>query len=145
MFDLFIEYSQDILNFISNISFICRIILECLKITHIHARAHRTYKFKFIFQLSVSIKLPSGNDYSLELDLAHPIIVGQCSHKILPSKIEIKLKKRDGIRWNILEGNPVEHVVQPIPNGELQVVCILCYFIIRIWIGIKFRALVTIH
>lgn len=70
--------------------------------------------------LSVSTKLPSGNDYSLELDLAHPIIVEQCSHKILPSKVEIKLKKRDGIRWNILEGNPVEQNVQPIPNEILQ-------------------------
>lgn len=72
------------------------------------------------FQLSVSAKLPSGNEYSLELDLTHPIITEECSYKVLSSTIEIKLKKRDGIRWNALEGNPVEqNVIQPIPNGML--------------------------
>lgn len=72
--------------------------------------------------MSVSAKLPSGNDYSLELDLAHQIIVDQCSHKVWPSKIEIKLKKQDGIRWNALEGSPREqNVPQPIPNGKLQI------------------------
>lgn len=82
---------------------------------------------QIIFQLSVSTKLPSGNDYSLELDLAHLIIPEQCSHKILPSKIEIKLKKRNGIRWNTLEGNIIEqNVVQPIPNGKFKILCILC-------------------
>ncbi|XP_014487879.1 PREDICTED: protein SGT1 homolog [Dinoponera quadriceps] len=71
--------------------------------------------------LSVSAKLPSGSDYSLELDLAHLIIPGQCSHKVLSSKIEIKLKKQNGIRWNTLEGNLVEqNVVQPIPTEILQ-------------------------
>lgn len=71
--------------------------------------------------LSVSAKLPSGNEYSLELNLAHPIIAEQCLHKVLASKIEIKLKKRDGIRWNTLEGNPVKQkVVQPIPSEILQ-------------------------
>ncbi|KAL6447346.1 hypothetical protein ACFW04_001522 [Cataglyphis niger] len=67
--------------------------------------------------LSVSAKLPSGNEYSLELDLAHPIVVEQCTHKVWPSKIEIKLKKQDDLRWAILEGNPVEqNKVKPIPN-----------------------------
>ncbi|KAF7382001.1 hypothetical protein HZH66_013433 [Vespula vulgaris] len=71
--------------------------------------------------LSVSAKLPSGNDYSLELDLAHPIVPDQCSHKILASKIEIKLKKQDGIRWATLEGNPVDkNLVEPIPQEILQ-------------------------
>ncbi|KAL6447344.1 hypothetical protein ACFW04_001522 [Cataglyphis niger] len=71
--------------------------------------------------LSVSAKLPSGNEYSLELDLAHPIVVEQCTHKVWPSKIEIKLKKQDDLRWAILEGNPVEqNKVKPIPNEILQ-------------------------
>ncbi|XP_032687380.1 protein SGT1 homolog [Odontomachus brunneus] len=70
--------------------------------------------------LSVSAKLLSGNDYSLKLDLAHQIIAEQCSHKILSSKIEIKLKKRNGIRWNTLEGNLVEQNVQPISCEILQ-------------------------
>ncbi|XP_034186690.1 suppressor of G2 allele of skp1 [Osmia lignaria lignaria] len=71
--------------------------------------------------LSVSAMLPSGNEYTLELDLAHPIVPEQCSHKVVPSKIEIKLKKQDGIRWTVLEGNPVvQNPVQPIPREILQ-------------------------
>ncbi|XP_029033193.1 protein SGT1 homolog [Osmia bicornis bicornis] len=71
--------------------------------------------------LSVSAMLPSGNEYTLELDLAHPIVPEQCSHKVVPSKIEIKLKKQDGIRWTALEGNPVvQNPVQPIPREILQ-------------------------
>ncbi|KYN00020.1 Suppressor of G2 allele of SKP1 like protein, partial [Cyphomyrmex costatus] len=70
--------------------------------------------------LSVSAKLPSGNEYSLELDLANFIVVEQCTYKILPSKIEIKLKKRDDIRWTTLEGNPVLNQVKPIPTEILQ-------------------------
>ncbi|OXU18566.1 hypothetical protein TSAR_013933 [Trichomalopsis sarcophagae] len=70
--------------------------------------------------LSVSAKLPTGSDYSLELDLAHHIVPDQCLYKVMPSKIEIKLKKRDGHRWTVLEGNPVSQDVQPIPQEILQ-------------------------
>lgn len=71
--------------------------------------------------LSVSAKLPSGKDYSLELDLAHTIVPEQCLHKVVPSKIEIKLKKQDSTRWNNLEGNPsAQDVVKPIPQEILQ-------------------------
>lgn len=66
----------------------------------------------------MSAKLPSGNEYSLELDLAHEIVPDQCSYKVIPSKIEIKLKKREGLRWNLLEGNPaVKEDIKPIPQG----------------------------
>ncbi|XP_053970271.1 protein SGT1 homolog [Hylaeus volcanicus] len=71
--------------------------------------------------LSVSASLPSGNDYSLEIDLAHPTVPDQCSHKVFPSKIEIKLKKQDRIRWNALEGDlVVQNTPQPIPQEILQ-------------------------
>ncbi|XP_020299921.1 protein SGT1 homolog [Pseudomyrmex gracilis] len=72
--------------------------------------------------LSVSAKLPSGNEYSLEIDLAHPIVNEQCAYKVLPSKIEIKLKKQDGIRWTVLEGVNVEsnQKVKPIPREILE-------------------------
>ncbi|TGZ47051.1 protein SGT1 homolog isoform X1 [Temnothorax longispinosus] len=70
--------------------------------------------------LSVSAKLPSGNEYSLELDLANFIVAEECSHKVMPSKIEIKLKKRDAIRWMVLDGEPVQSNVKPIPNEILQ-------------------------
>ncbi|KAK2574907.1 hypothetical protein KPH14_002598 [Odynerus spinipes] len=86
--------------------------------------AKNTENVKVIFQehtLSVSAKLPSGSDYSLELDLAHPVVPDQCSYKVYPSKIEVKLKKKDGIRWTVLEGNLVDkNVVEPIPQEILQ-------------------------
>ncbi|XP_012286770.1 protein SGT1 homolog [Orussus abietinus] len=65
--------------------------------------------------LSVSAKLPSGNDYSLEIDLAHKVVPDSCTHKVLPSKIEIKLKKCDGHRWNSLEGAAVAPAVEQPP------------------------------
>ncbi|XP_011495101.1 PREDICTED: suppressor of G2 allele of SKP1 homolog [Ceratosolen solmsi marchali] len=70
--------------------------------------------------LSVSAKLPNGNDYSLELDLAHQIVPEKCSHIVTPSKIEIKLKKKEGYRWTVLEGNPEKQEIQPIPQEILQ-------------------------
>ncbi|XP_032237482.1 protein SGT1 homolog [Nematostella vectensis] len=53
--------------------------------------------------LSVTVRLPSGNDYSLELDLAHPVSPSQCKTKILSTKIELKIKKLEAIRWSSLE------------------------------------------
>ena len=52
--------------------------------------------------LTVSISEPK---YDLTLKLAHPIEPEQCSHKTTPSKIEIKLKKHEGIYWKDLEGD----------------------------------------
>jgi len=63
--------------------------------------------------LSVTAKLPSGSEYSLELDLAHPILPLQSSYKILSTKIEIKLKKSEGVRWAALEGDGTA----PLPGG----------------------------
>ncbi|XP_011162086.1 protein SGT1 homolog [Solenopsis invicta] len=71
--------------------------------------------------LSVSAALPSGNEYSLELDLANFIVPEKCSHKVWPSKLEIKLKKQEGIRWTNLEGSPEGLCkVKPIPREILQ-------------------------
>lgn len=55
--------------------------------------------------VSVSAPLPSGSEYSLELDLCHPINPSQSTFRVVPSKIEIKMKKVDGIRWAALEGD----------------------------------------
>lgn len=52
--------------------------------------------------LSVDLKLPEKNT-CLMYNLAHPVVSSQSSHKVLSSKIEIKLKKADGIRWQKLE------------------------------------------
>ncbi|KAI8985984.1 calcium-activated chloride channel-domain-containing protein [Pilobolus umbonatus] len=55
--------------------------------------------------LSLSVKLPSGSDYSLELDpLAHPIVPKECSFRVFSTKVEFKLKKEsEGIMWGALE------------------------------------------
>ncbi|XP_011308833.1 suppressor of G2 allele of SKP1 homolog, partial [Fopius arisanus] len=55
------------------------------------------------------------------LDLAHYIVPDQCSFKVVPSKIEVKLKKRDGLRWTVLEGNPVAgDAVKSIPDAIMR-------------------------
>ncbi|CAJ0768910.1 24265_t:CDS:2, partial [Entrophospora sp. SA101] len=56
--------------------------------------------------LSVTVKLPTGSDYSLELDpLAHEIEPKESKYDILSTKIEIKMKKKEvGIKWSLLEG-----------------------------------------
>lgn len=33
------------------------------------------------------MKLPSGNDFSLELDLAHDIVPAQCKTRIMSTKV----------------------------------------------------------
>ncbi|ESO94017.1 hypothetical protein LOTGIDRAFT_104930, partial [Lottia gigantea] len=54
--------------------------------------------------LSVLIKLPStSSEFTLDLDLAHPISPEQSSYKIMSTKVEIKLKKGEGIQWTKLE------------------------------------------
>lgn len=52
--------------------------------------------------------------------MAHPVVDEQCIYKVLPSKIEIKLKKQDGTRWTALEGVNIQdqNKVKPIPKGK---------------------------
>lgn len=49
--------------------------------------------------------MPTGSDYNLELDpLAHEVLPEESSYKVLSTKLEIKLKKKeDGILWGALE------------------------------------------
>jgi len=54
--------------------------------------------------LSISAKLPVGSEYSLEIDLAHPVVPAQSSYRILSTKLEVKIRKKEGVRWNALEG-----------------------------------------
>ncbi|KAJ1533861.1 Cochaperone protein [Nowakowskiella sp. JEL0078] len=60
--------------------------------------------------ISVYIKLPTGSDFSFDLDpLAHEIIVEESKFSVMSTKIELKAKKkRLGLRWGILEGNESE-------------------------------------
>lgn len=64
--------------------------------------------------VSASCKLPSGSEYSLELDLCHPILPERSSYKVLSTKIEVKLAKRDSIRWNTLEGDGAAPAIKAI-------------------------------
>ncbi|XP_022185868.2 protein SGT1 homolog [Nilaparvata lugens] len=57
-------------------------------------------------KLDVKAKLPDDSLYNLHLDLSNPIVPPQSNFKVLTSKIEIKLKKLDGIRWLTLQGEP---------------------------------------
>jgi suppressor of G2 allele of SKP1 len=68
--------------------------------------------------VGLCVKLPSGSDYSLELDLAHPIVPNQSRHKILSTKIEVILKKADGIRWQKLEGDDEQSTVKHFNPGS---------------------------
>jgi len=65
--------------------------------------------------LSVTAPLPTGSEYSLELDLAHPVVPAQSGYKVLSTKIEIKLKKGEGVRWAALEGDGSP----PLPGGSV--------------------------
>ncbi|XP_006884633.1 PREDICTED: suppressor of G2 allele of SKP1 homolog [Elephantulus edwardii] len=55
-------------------------------------------------ELSALVKLPSGEDYNLKLRLLHTIIPEQSTFKVLSTKIEIKMKKPEAVRWEKLEG-----------------------------------------
>jgi len=66
--------------------------------------------------LSVTAPLPTGSEYSLELDLAHPVVPAQSGYKVLSTKIEIKLRKAEGVRWAALEGDGSV----PLPGGAVQ-------------------------
>ncbi|XP_018601922.1 protein SGT1 homolog isoform X1 [Scleropages formosus] len=55
-------------------------------------------------ELTATIKLPSGEDFNLKFHLLHPVIPQQSTFKVLSTKVEIKMKKTEAIRWEKLEG-----------------------------------------
>ncbi|XP_037070594.1 protein SGT1 homolog [Pollicipes pollicipes] len=63
--------------------------------------------------LSVSARLPSGSEYSLELDLLHPVLPERSSWRVLASKLEVKLHKEEAHRWSTLEGDGRAPSVRP--------------------------------
>lgn len=76
--------------------------------------------FFFFLQIHVSFPTEQGNTYSLDLKLAHEINPSQCTSKVLPSKIEIKLKKKEGFQWTKLEEDPsLRKTVKHIPTGNV--------------------------
>ncbi|CAF3405495.1 unnamed protein product [Rotaria sp. Silwood1] len=64
--------------------------------------------------LSVKTKIPAtGNDYSLEIDLAYPIDSSRTSFNVTGSNIEIKLYKRQAIQWTSLDAQSLAGKTQP--------------------------------
>ena len=66
-------------------------------------------------------KLPDDTDYSLSLNLSYPVIPEQSTYSVMKTKVEIKMKKCDGIRWNSLEGDEaadVKHI--PVSSTAAQ-------------------------
>ncbi|NXP71567.1 SGT1 protein, partial [Ramphastos sulfuratus] len=55
-------------------------------------------------EMNASVRLPSGEDYNLKLVLHHSIVPEQSTFKVLSTKIEIKMKKPEAVRWEKLEG-----------------------------------------
>lgn len=55
-------------------------------------------------ELTATVRLASGDNYHLDLHLLHPIVPQQSNFKILSTKVEIKMKKADAIRWETLQG-----------------------------------------
>ncbi|XP_072513305.1 protein SGT1 homolog isoform X2 [Salminus brasiliensis] len=70
-------------------------------------------------ELNVRMKLPSGEDYCRHIHLLHPVVPEQSTFKILSTKVEIKMKKTEAIRWEKLEGEGILPNVKhfaPSPN-----------------------------
>ncbi|XP_054888903.1 protein SGT1 homolog isoform X1 [Poeciliopsis prolifica] len=59
-------------------------------------------------ELSAQIQMAMGEDCDLHFHLLHPIVPHQSTFKILSTKVEIKMKKMDAIRWEKLEGEGQE-------------------------------------
>ncbi|KAK2514322.1 Sugt1 [Columba guinea] len=55
-------------------------------------------------EMNASVRLPSGEDYNLKLVLLHCIVPEQSTFKVLSTKVEIKMKKPEAVRWEKLEG-----------------------------------------
>jgi len=54
-------------------------------------------------ELGVTIQLPSGSEYQLNLELAGSVVPAESKYEILGSKVEIKLRKADATKWGSLE------------------------------------------
>ena len=59
-------------------------------------------------ETSCSLRAPvpgQEEPFSLALRLAHPVVPAQCQCRVLSTKIELRLQKREGLRWAGLEGD----------------------------------------
>nr|XP_032525592.1 protein SGT1 homolog [Danaus plexippus plexippus] len=97
---------------------------DALVVVTILLKNAQSDKVKVVYgerSLSVSSPIPnSESEYSLEIELAHEIVPSMCTHVVSPSKIEVKLRKKEGLRWNLLEGEGKEEKIKAIPQDILQ-------------------------
>ncbi|XP_043927623.1 protein SGT1 homolog [Protopterus annectens] len=56
--------------------------------------------------MNAVVKRPSS-DYKLNLSLLHPIVAEQSTFKVLSTKLEIRMKKTEAVRWEKLEGDGI--------------------------------------
>nr|XP_056718100.1 protein SGT1 homolog [Euleptes europaea] len=56
-------------------------------------------------ELNALVRVSSEEDYRFKLHLLHPIVPEQSTFRVLSTKIEIKLKKPEALRWEKLEGS----------------------------------------
>jgi len=65
--------------------------------------------------LSVTINLgaAAGSEYSLELDLAHPIVPEKSTFRPLGTKVEIRMRKGEEFHWATLEGDGRPTTIKP--------------------------------
>ncbi|XP_023024371.1 suppressor of G2 allele of skp1 [Leptinotarsa decemlineata] len=70
-------------------------------------------------KVMVALSHPDFEHCELCFNLSHIIIPEQCSYKLSSTKVEIKLKKSEDIRWEKLEGNPSGEVIKTIPSGPV--------------------------
>jgi len=53
--------------------------------------------------VAVTVQLPSGGEYNLDIDLCDAIVPSSCSHTISPTKVEVRLVKKSPSHWPTLE------------------------------------------
>ncbi len=59
--------------------------------------------FSYNSQLSINIKLSDSDTWALDLELCDTIEPKETSVNFLPMKIEVKLKKKNQVKWAALE------------------------------------------
>ncbi|XP_053563929.1 protein SGT1 homolog [Bombina bombina] len=71
-------------------------------------------------ELNANVNLPSGENYNLKMCLLHSIIPDHSTFKVFSTKIEIKMKKAEALRWEKLEGEADSHIKQFTPDSVLK-------------------------
>ena len=67
-------------------------------------------------EVFVNLLLLDNTTHTKEIKVAHQINPLECSYKTTPAKVEVKLKKLEGIRWERLESLGNEEILKQIPQ-----------------------------